>query len=212
MYVIQQGFTNSKGQYFSNIRNIHFNQYSDVFGSFGKHLNESHKDSPNDFDINNEGVNIYQSKYCENIALKLYKDIGSYKYTFHDDEVIISELQKRQKNIKLTKFPTGVITVENKVVGQEIPYFSNSINIAKLFESGKLTKRPTQYYLEILKILKELLENGILYQDIHGGNFIIDSNGNVQVIDFQPGLVSFDENIKYNDSISFYNLKNSLIN
>ena len=44
----------------------------------------------------------------------------------------------------------------------------------KSVKEGKMKKRPTQFYLEILNILKELYKEGITYQDAHKRNFLVE--------------------------------------
>jgi len=99
-------------------------------------------------------------------------------------------LQKRQKNIELTEFPTGIVTLDKYVIGQEIPFYHNCTTLKEKTNKLDIIK----YYLDILNILKELLNNDIIYSDIHSKNFLIDNATNiVKLIDFDSQYISFDE-------------------
>ena len=145
-------------------------------------------------------------KYDPKKALRIYKDFADYKYTCHKDDKLISELQSRQKYVKLTDFPTGVATIENYVIGQEIPYYKNSDTLAKkclnLPSDNKRELTILKYYLEILEILKELYKNDIIYADVRSRNFMIDKvHDMIKLIDFESSYISFDRKKYYSDMI-----------
>lgn len=209
MYNIKKGFVNSKGKEYKSIKNIHFDSTSDLYGNIGSFVCSSKE--PTSDGIEN-GVHIYLDKNNPKLARRIYADYMNYKYTAYNDDELVNLLEKRQKNILLTNFPTGIITIENKVIGQEIPYYGNSETLLFHFEQKNLTKIPTEIYLEILKILRELLDNGILYKDVHSKNFLIDKDSNViNLIDFDKFLMEFDDDIKYNYSTMIENIKFYLI-
>lgn len=197
MYTIINGFENKKGESYSNIRNIHFNKFSDLFGNLGTFKTETQYDCGNifgsDYDVEN-GVYIYQTNYDVKKALRIYKDYADYRFTRHTDEKLVSELQKRQAKVKLTEFPTGIVTVENYVIGQEIPFYDNCNTLYDVILNNKSIK-PTQLYLEVLKILKELAQNEIIYSDVHARNFLVDTvDTTVKLIDFDEHLILFNGN------------------
>lgn len=193
MLIIKNEFQATDGTVYDNVRNIHYEKKEDLFGNLGTFIAESSKQDSKDFDISEEGVNVYRSFYDKNKGLRIYKDYGSYLYTNYNDYKLISKLQKKQKNVKLSEFPTGVVTIENKVIGQEMSFYENSDPIGVYFNSGKMKKRPTHFYIEVLKILKELYNEGIIYTDIHTKNFLINNITEVvNIIDFEEPFVHID--------------------
>lgn len=128
---IKEGYLNKKNEQY-NIRNIKFDNKEDFSKNSGKFICQStHNDGiwfDTEFDLEN-GVYLYRPDYDESKALRVYKNTlgvcNDYKFTSYDDYKIVSELLSRQKNVKLTDFPTGIVTIENYVIGQEIPYYEN---------------------------------------------------------------------------------------
>lgn len=205
---IKNGFTNIYGMKFDNIRDIHFDKKSDLMNNLGTFVAET--DNSFSDDSANNGVYIYQTYYDKNTALRIYKEFADYGFNGNRDDRLISELQRRQKDIKLTRFPTGVVTVENRIIGQEIPYYQNYITLSHV--NTKIKKEPTYFYLKILEILKEMYDNGIVYSDTHGKNFMVDiTNLSVKLIDFDYTYMAFDSNCKYLYKNMINNLKDMLI-
>lgn len=215
MNIIKNGFKNCYGKEFPNIRDVHFEEKKDLMGNLGTYKAETkHTANPffsSSFDREN-GVYIYQTHYDPNIALRIYKDFANYKYLHHNDELLVSELQNRQKDVKLTEFPTGIVSIENKVIGQEIPFYEDheTIKDIVLDEQKKDMVNPITLQLEMLKILKELVQNGIIYYDIHAKNFMLNTTKNdMKLIDFDINFIAFDDKTTvYNSMIS--NLKNTI--
>lgn len=209
--IIKDNFTDSRGQTY-NIRNIHFPNFEDVYGNLGTFVTESHRYANVFSDYTEDGIYLYKSSYDPKRALRIYKDFHHYKYIGHSDERLITKLHEKQPDIRLTEFPTGIITIENKVVGQEIPYYENYETIRNVFENKSNNKIPTYYYIEILKIIKELYECGIVYQDIHTKNLLFNIyDETIKLIDFEPFNVKFDDDRKYGYASMISNLK-QLIN
>ena len=193
---IKKSFTNRRGITYDNIRNIHFKKYKDLSKGLGKIICETKRDLSYFDDVDNylrNGVFIYKPKYDSNKVLRVYKDIfgvcDDYKYTDYSDDYVVSKLQSKQKNVKLTEFPTGIVTLDKYVIGQEIPFYTNHSPLSEKTNKSDIIK----YYLDILNILKELLNNDIIYSDIHADNFLIDNVNNiVRLIDFDEYYLSFD--------------------
>jgi hypothetical protein len=62
--------------------------------------------------------------------------------------------------------------------------------------------------MDILKILKELADNGIYYSDVHAKNFMINlENLTVKLIDFETRFVSIDDDKKFLYKNMIINLK-----
>lgn len=211
---IKKGYIDERGTIY-NVRNINYGNLESARCSFGTFINESRNNKLGYSDDEYHGIYLYKSNYDENKALRIYKDFMHYKYVGYTDERIVSELQKRQKFVHLTEFPTGIVTIENSVIGQEIPYYEQYETIRYMFENNKYKNHPTNYYIQILKILKELFKVGITYQDIHSNNFlfrILDED--IKLIDFEPYQVRFDEgkNCHYNFMIDNLKFMLNLLN
>lgn len=214
--IIKNGYTDSKKEEYNNIRNINFDSKEDMSNNLGKYISQTEHNDGMWFDTDSnllDGVFLYKTKYDDNKALRIYKDtvgcFDNYKYTAYNDHKIISELLSRQKHIKLTDFPTGIVTIENYVVGQEIPFYENSKTLAEIIDL-KSTKEIIEYYKKIIDILEELCNNGIIYSDVHARNFMVNSCNNLlKLIDFDKKYLGFDtKNFLYNEMI--YNLRNMI--
>lgn len=200
---------------FPKVREIAFTR-SNIFGNLGTLMNETDREvndnfGPSRMQINDEGVYIYKSKYDNSKALRIYKCFNDPNFNGFRDEQLISKLQYFQPLVDKTSFPTGVVTLDGKIIGQEIDYYDN---YKQLYEIKDLvtTKELLLLYRKCLEIVSELHNKGIGYLDIHGRNFLVDNNLDVKLIDFEPDLVKFDDNHALNVSLNnFYRMIN-LIN
>lgn len=207
--IITNGFTNKSGKNFDNIRHIALDSFSEC----GKLITESHTEEDLLFGCpspEKDGVLLYQPSYSDKVAIRLYKDYADFAYSFHPDDKLISKLQEKQAYIHLTEFPTGVVTFKNHIVGQEIIFYKNFISIYSAIINSKEKYIPTELYLEILKILKELCEQRIVYNDVHSRNFLINDDNTIKLIDFEPFRISLENDYKYGYPIMIGNLKNML--
>ena len=208
--IIKDEFKLSYGEVVK-IRNINFESLDDFRKNLGESIGISHREDCSDFSLDEYGAYVYRSKYDFTKALKIYKDINFYKYTSHSDYKIVSRLQQKQPNIILSKFPTGILTIEDYVIGQEIPFYDNSETLYDCFISSNTKKRPTQFYLDILKILKELCNEGIIYTDVHLRNFMVNKITEfVNIIDFDDGFINF-ANLESSYIAMLDNLKNCIV-
>jgi hypothetical protein len=185
---ILNSYTNSMGKEFP-IRNIHF---SDVI-NLNSLLAQSNCSSDIYFMSNcvtERGVWIYASPIDSTRAFRIYKDFQDNNVGHFYDLKLISELKLRQPNVKLTEFPTGIITDQSKIIGQEIPFYRGYITLEKFISNGHMFKH--DMYLKILKIIRELLANQIIYTDIHKNNFLIDViTDDIKLIDFDDSYICF---------------------
>ena len=204
---IKDNYVDQSGNVYK-IRNINYECLEKARFNFGTFLKES-KSSNFGYDGDDfDGIYLYKSKYDDKKALRIYKDFMHYKYVGHPDQKIIYELQQRQKFVKFTEFPTGIVTIENSVIGQEIPYYDKYEPIRYIFKNNKYKDHPTNYYVQILKILIELFDVGITYQDIHSNNFLFNSiDEDIKLIDFESFQVKFDEGKNCNYNFMIDNLK-----
>jgi len=131
---------------------------------------------------------------------------AEYGYDGEQDEKLIQCLAERKNKIKLSKFPLGVVTLDGKVIGQEIPYFQNTITLDEYFETNNNVDL-IRTYKAIFEILKELYDNGIYYLDIHPKNFVIDKQLNIEIIDFMYNYMNFDFLSDANKNLYFSKLR-----
>ncbi len=208
--IIKGEFKPSYGE-FVKVRNINFESLDEFRKNCGEGIAISHSDDNENFELNEEGAYICRSKYDFSKALKIYKDINFYKYTYHGDYKVVSMLQQKQPNVKLSEFPTGILTIEDYIIGQEITLYDNSETLHDYFISGNMKKRSTEFYLDILKILKELCNQGIIYKDVHRRNFMINKMTEiVNIIDFDSAFLNFDNSKSAYDAM-LRNLKSCII-
>ena len=196
--IVKEGYKDKKGINY-DLLNIHFEKKEDMATNLGKYVAETdYKDNmflSSSWNLTN-GIYLYQSYFDPKIALRIYRDFASYKYVHHDDAKLIKELLERGKNVLLTDFPKGVITIEDYVVGQAIPFYEDYDTLAKVVINKKDELSIMKYYLEIMKILKELYNNSIIYADVRSRNFMINRVNNlVKLIDFESQYISFDDRL-----------------
>lgn len=196
MLKIENFYKDEHGKVY-NIRNINCDEISDLDKILGKIIDNS-KEENKSIDIYglDDGTYLNQSKLDDKKALKIYKNFNMYKYTNYNDHILVDKLQQKQDSVKLTEFPTGIITIENKIIGQEIPYYDNHKTIKAEIEEIKDIKKLLLYYKQIIDIIEELLKNNIYYADLNTGNFLV-KNDIIKLIDFELGFINFDGNYKY---------------
>jgi len=186
MEILDKYITNQGEIY--NIRDVHLYNISEIM-NIGELVKVTGVKSKF-FDGSNLGVSIFKSHYNPNYGLKIYNDFADYRYFPHFDHLFVQELQNKQKNIKLTEFPTGVITIENKVVGQEIKFYNDHVELTDCISKVDII----DIYLKILEILKELCSDDIYYCDVNTRNFMIDlENMVVKLIDFDKQYVTIKD-------------------
>ena len=212
---IKDKYMDSDGKVY-NIRNVNFDINSPI-QFFGEKVAETSKDYTaflGEEDYVFDGVYICKTSYDPKKALRIYKDwaafkllaqfrnISNYRNLGYSDHEIVSMLQEKQKDIKLTEFPTGIVTYGDIVIGQEIPYYEGHIDLNKEIENllngikddisyKKNTQMIMYYYQKLINILEELTNKGIYYKDLHPKNFVV-KNESLKLIDFETGRVDFD--------------------
>jgi len=193
MITIKDTYVDKDGNNY-NIRNINL---TDMY-NIGTYITETKRETGgfwSDDDNLENGVYIFKTNYDPNKALRIYKDNQLYKYVYHNDVKYISKLTELQKNIKLTEFPTGIVTRENYVIGQEIPFYENYETLYSQLNNIKDKEKLFYFYKKIIDILEELINNGILYKDLHAKNFMIKGES-IKLIDFEDTSFSFSDNKK----------------
>ena len=199
---IEKGYTDNNGNYF-NINNVIFPINNTPY-YFGEFTASSHDGENVNFSDDEFGMQIYRSFENPNIGYKIYKNLLFWTDNFfcNDgvfDARLVAKLQEKQSKIKLTDFPTGVVTINNSVIGQEIPIYNNYTNLHSLSEFingdnylDKIEKLKT-IYLNIVYSIEELLENDIIYSDIQRGNILFNKIdfANIKIIDFDYTYTKF---------------------
>ena len=195
---IRLNFINIRGQHFNLVREIAYKK-GELYGNVGKFMSETKTESNliYGYDSNpHNGVYIYQSYTDDNIGYRIYKAFADYGFNGYNDDKLIQQLLERSSDIKLTKFPTGVVTLDGRIIGQEIPYFNNYGTLLEYIQNNT-DINPVSIYIAILNAIKEMYDNGIIYLDNHAKNFLLDfdnPNKGIETIDFEDLYVKFDDN------------------
>lgn len=203
--IIRDGFTNIEGKHYPNIREVIVSKNKKGMLEVGEFIEET-----GEFNISNyseDGIHIFRSREDKNIGYRIYREFALPSFNGNGDDILISKLQERQKDITKTKFPTGVVTFEGRILGQEIPFYGDSVTISKHVCK---TKKQIEFetYHELIDILKELRENDIYYCDVHGGNFMINNITNkIDIIDFVDHKIIIGSNSRYAEKVILNNLK-----
>ena len=184
-------FTNRNGITFDKVNELSFKkeQLMNIGNLVHETNREMHMFSDEDTQIN-EGVIIYQDYNNPYIAYRIYKEFADYGFNGNKDDYLIQELQSRKDGIKLTDLPFGVVTLEGRIIGQQIPYYPNHLSLYEYFKNNQIND-PYEIYLSMLDILKELFDNNIIYFDNHAKNFLINDN-QLKLIDFDYDYILFN--------------------
>lgn len=135
----------------------------------------------------NASAYIFQDSENKDIGYKVYKSFQNGKCDNIRDAFLIQNLYKYGKNIYGIDFPYGVITNDNRIVGQVIPYYDESCEISN-FE--QINGNPYSLLLDAYYLIKELYDHGIFYMDIHEHNFVITPK-EIKLIDFDCDFIQF---------------------
>lgn len=184
-----------------NIRNVEY-PHNGKSGYFGKFVTATTDEQIDSFSTEETGVLIYQDDQNPNIGYRIYRGIfwGAPRFYFPDacsDGRLIEELQKRQSTVKLTQFPTGVVTVCKQIVGQEMPFYPNAYTLKQFAEKIKNNpnkiKLLTNSYISVYKSIQELTDHEIFYGDLHTSNIMVnkDNSNVINIIDFDTKYTKF---------------------
>ena len=200
---IEKGYTDNNGNYF-NINNVIFPINNTPY-CFGEFITSSHDDENINFSDEEVGKQIYRAYDDQNKGYRIYKDLFFWTDNFICyegvfDARLVAKLQEKQSKIKLTDFPTGVVTINNSVIGQEIPFYSDYVDLHRF---GNIAGRERNdldiltnlksAYLSIVESIEEMVDNNISYTDIHRGNFLVNKKdfSKTKVIDFEDLYIKF---------------------
>ena len=184
---LKNSFTDKDGKTYPNVLEYRFEKGETL--SLGKLFASSHN---LDTDEYGEGIGFYVYEDLDNpsIGYRIYREFNNpYDCDEQYNGAFIQKLQSLQDKIQLTEFPYGVITLDNRVVGQIIPIYHDAISLRKYVKDNGMQE---DLFLECLLILKELCANGIYYLDMNADNFLITEKG-IKLIDFEKHEVDFDK-------------------
>lgn len=184
------------GTVFTDIEVISLTK-SDMINGIGKFVAETNREENDSLEwsnYNDRGVYIFQSNNNPNIAYRIYKEYADHDFSGYMDDEMIQKFTKVKDKIKLSKLPTALITMDGKIVGQEIAYFPNAVTLLEFSRKNRNINYQTKIYLDVLKILEELYHNGIIYLDCNPSNFLINFDNDelkVEIIDFDPIFIKY---------------------
>lgn len=193
---IKDSYVDKKGNFYKNVREVIYTR-EEMVNNLGEYITQTSREVSDFFkedslDFDDDGFYIYKSLYDENKGLRVYKRFNEYKFNGDRDEILISKLQERQAKIKLTEFPTGVLTREGYIFGQEMPFYENYETLFNFKDNIDSISQLVEIYKKCLKILEELCKNDIYYTDVHSKNFMV-NNDDIKLIDFEYSRVKFDD-------------------
>ena len=139
-----------------------------------------------DFGILKKKHSAYILQDAENpeIGYRIYKSYKKSDFDSRKDASMIQRLYMNGRDIQDIDFPYGIITKEDRIIGQVIPYYEDGVDMACFPEDAG------ENLLKAYFLMKELSDHYIYYLDIHEYNFLVTSNG-IKLIDFDPGLIGF---------------------
>lgn len=118
---------------------------------------------------------------------------------------LLENLVNKQKDIPDVDFPIGYYQDNGKMKGIIIPYYEDSLSLRKMIYLYNFEELKNYYnhdcndidnlinlFIRILELISKMYNNGVMYLDIHSGNFVFKDN-DVKVIDFDPGFVYFKD-------------------
>ena len=135
----------------------------------------------------------------DGLGFKIEKSLFNKMRESYNIEEMVYSLVLRQSSVNLTDFPVGVVSCKRRCIGQVIKLYKNYVPLYDFVNEDNIEL----LYSKVLMIVDELLDNGVLYLDIHENNFLVDDNFDVKLIDFESSCVIFDR-ISAGDKIECY--------
>ena len=195
------------GRFTYNIKNIVLPLNQAPY-NFGRYIISTSDVFVDTYSADESGMIIYQDEDNSKIGYRIYRDVffanPNFYYPYGSlDAKVVSELQKRQSGVKLTDFPLGVITLNNYIVGTEIPFYDNHDTIKQLAlniqDNPDKVQILTDIYFSVYDRFEEFINNEIFYGDLHTSNVMVnrDNHNITQIIDFASGYTKFGKMEKY---------------
>ena len=127
-----------------------------------------------------------------------------FSYDFQSNELkkLLNAFDILRNKIKLTEFPHKGIYYEDKLIGTVSKFYQG-----KTLEYINKEDNVYKVLIDILVILLEYERNGISFQDVHPGNYILDSKGVIHPIDLDdPMFTCIKEPNLYGMYYNYWNL------
>lgn len=135
----------------------------------------------------------------DRLGFKIDKSLFNKMRQSYNIEKMVSELVLRQGSVEFTDFPVGIVSCKKRCIGQVIKLYKDYVPLCEIANDNNIE----MLYNKVLNIIDELLDNGILYLDIHENNFLVNDLFDVKLIDFESSCVLFDK-ISASDRILCY--------
>lgn len=183
---LKHSYITSDGQKLSLVKDYHFEEDEQL--CLGKFLESTH-DSEVDSYCRGKGIFLYQDRNNPFIAYRIYRDFKDSDFNNEKEALMIQKVKKIVRYFDDGIFPYGVVTLGKRVIGQFILYYPNTINLSQYTKENGFNYN---HMLKVLNILKKLYQQGIIYEDVHGGNFVL-NNEILKIIDFEENTVHFTQ-------------------
>ncbi len=139
---------------------------------------------------------------------------------FYQKKIIrfLNNIYKVSDKLPFIDFPLGYYKENGKIKGIVIYKYENALSLKKFNNSYGLESLKKYYYhdddeihnlillyLNILIIIEKMYDEGVIYYDIHRGNFLFYQN-EIKLVDFEFKYVKFDKKTpkSYNEIINRY--------
>lgn len=136
-------------------------------------------------------IYILQDRNHKELAYRIYRDFRRENFDEARDAVLIQRLYENSYGIQNIDFPYGVVTKENRIIGQVIPYYEDAKELAN-YKDDIITS--ATYLVNAYSLVKELYDHDIYYLDIHEHNFLVTKQG-LKLIDFDNEMTRFHSHI-----------------
>lgn len=160
--------------------------------------------------------------YISGIDNYIVKDTTNLPIFFngYQNKKLLKNFKINQNKFNDIDFPIGYMLEKKKLKGMIVPYYKQSLSVKELTNLYKFEDLKKYYLhdendvhnliemcLEILKLIKHMYDENIIYVDIGAGNFLV-YNNSIKIVDFEPGRVYFKEKKKRYLSmlLSYYNI------
>ena len=134
------------------------------------------------------GITIYQDLVDNRIGYRLSNILINSPERNLEELVFLRKLLTCGKKITNIDLPSGVVYYNDKIIGQIIAFYEKNKSLIEMVREKHLN--PFTTCLDAYTLIKELFDNGIIYIDIHGGNFLYTPEG-IKIIDFEKDAIAF---------------------
>lgn len=137
-------------------------------------------------------VYIVQDRENKELGYRVYKSFAKRTFNKIQEPSFLQKLHDQSKSINID-LPYGVITQDDRIIGQVIPYYEDGCELIKYYDEE--TNHTIDLIIDAFQQIRRLYDNGIFYMDIHGRNFLVTKDG-IKIIDYDRNLVTFKSGMK----------------